>query len=79
VGNGLPFQKAKIYKVDMHCLEKNYLHPLLVGYQTHNWCKMISKSKIMHAGICLICYGDYIDILFIAMVIYFLYVRQVIV
>jgi hypothetical protein len=42
------------------------LHPLLVGYETHNQCKMISRSKTCHGGTFLIVFGPRMDfILFI--------------
>jgi len=77
VGNGLPFQKAKIYKVDMHYLEKKFFASTscwISNTQLVRDDQQIQNYACMH-----LCYGVYIDILFIAMVIYFLYICQVIV
>ena len=34
------------HKVDVPWKDTFYLHPLLVGFVTHNYCEMISKSKL---------------------------------
>ena len=37
------------FKVDMCCLNIFSVHPILMGYETCNYCKMINKSKCAHS------------------------------
>jgi hypothetical protein len=37
---------GRAIKVDVCYLDDLILHPLLVGYETHNKCKMMSKLKL---------------------------------